>query len=328
MKVQSLHLVTTRITSFIILAFMCLSFLSMPLEAKKLYKFQDAQGKWHYTDKAPDNKLTTELNVQVRQLKVEAKRRVWLKNIGKKNHPEFVLRNDFSGPIEVKIFFTKKTNTQAFPTLPSKFVVLPGTSEPLLKLESINKYKGWGYSLEYHYLLGAPSIQHNESAVYIPPIASYKKVKITQAFNGKFSHTNGQNKYAVDLAMPEGSRVHAARAGVVMSVRNDFFKGGVDKQAYKSRANSIRILHDDGSMAVYSHLQVERAQVHEGMHVKAGQIIAYSGNTGFSTGPHLHFAVQVNNGMNLVAVPFRFTDKAGNAAKPQRGQWLSGFAVH
>jgi murein DD-endopeptidase MepM/ murein hydrolase activator NlpD len=64
-------------------------------------------------------------------------------------------------------------------------------------------------------------------------------------------------------------------------------------------SNSIRILHDDGSMAVYAHLQVGRAQVYVGMRVQAGQLIAYSGNTGFSSGPHLHFAVQVNQGMNL-----------------------------
>ncbi|NOQ16288.1 MAG: peptidoglycan DD-metalloendopeptidase family protein, partial [Methyloprofundus sp.] len=142
-----------------------------------------------------------------------------------------------------------------------------------------------------------------------------------------FSHTGEQSKYAVDFAMPEGSEVHAARAGVVMSLENDFFKGGVDKQAYIARANSVRVLHDDGSIAVYAHLQVERAQVYEGMRVKAGQLIAFSGSTGFSTGPHLHFAVQVNKGMRLVAVPFKFTDIKGNSAEPKAGAILAGFVV-
>lgn len=325
------RLLIVRVNKLIMLnslVIMCLCLLSMPLNAKKMYKFQDAQARWHYTDKAPSKELSTELNVEVRQLKVEAKQRVWLKNVGKKQHPEFVIRNDFFGPIEVEVIFTKQDNVHASPVLPKNFVIPPGVSEPLFEIGAVNKYKGWRYGLKYRYSLGEPSARHDREAVYYPPFASYRKFKITQAFNGQFSHTDEQNQYAVDLSMPEGSEIHAARAGVVMSLENDFFKGGIDKQAYKARANSIRILHDDGSMAVYAHLQVERAQVYEGMHVTAGQLIAYSGNTGFSSGPHLHFAVQVNNGMSLVAVPFRFTDRMGRTFEPEAGQWLSGFSVN
>lgn len=309
------------------LTLMCLCMLSMPVAAKKMFKFQDKQGRWHYTDKAPRTEESTELKVEVRQLKVEAKQRVWLNQQGEKQHPEFVIRNDFFGPIEVEVAFSTRDNVRAEPVLPKKFVVLPGVSEPVLKIGVVNKYQGWRYGLNYRYSLGAPSAAHDKTAVYYPPFVRYQKFQITQSFNGKFSHTDEQNRYAVDFAMPEGSEIHAARAGVVMSLENDFFKGGVDKQAYKSRANSIRILHDDGSMAVYAHLQVERAQVYEGMRVKAGQLIAYSGNTGFSSGPHLHFSVQVNRGMSLVSVPFRFTDLHGKTSEPKAGQWLSGFDV-
>jgi len=301
--------------------------MSIASDAKKLYKYQDKQGRWHYTDQAPTTTERKELDIEIRQISVEAKQRVWLKQIGEKRKPEFVIRNDFFGPIEVEVVFAKHQNVRSTPPLPKKFVLAPGVSQPLFALGAIDEYQGWQYSLSYRYSLGKPFALHDEQATYYPPFVSYKKFRITQSFNGQFSHTGEGSKYAVDLAMPEGSQVHAARAGVVMSLENDFFKGGVDRQAYKARANSIRILHNDGSMAVYAHLQVDRAQVYEGMHVKAGQLIAYSGNTGFSTGPHLHFSVQVNQSMRLVSIPFKFTDKDGKALEPKTGKWLKGFAI-
>jgi len=292
-----------------------------------MYKFQDEKGRWHYTDKPPATKNTEQLSLQVKQLKVEAKQRVWLKREGESRSPQFVIRNDYFGPIEVEVALIKQVNVQTEPKLPNKFVLQPGTSKPLFSVGALNERRSWEYSLSYRYSLGEPSATHSQSATYYPPFASYKSFQVTQAFGGKFSHTDDQNKYAVDFAMPLGSEVHAARAGIVMSLENDFFKGGTDKQTYKARANSIRVLHDDGSMAVYAHLQVERAQVHEGMRIKAGQLIAFSGNTGFSSGPHLHFSVQVNQGMNLVSVPFKFVDGKGLAQEPKRGAWLSGFTI-
>jgi len=310
------------------LTFISLCLLCMSSEAKKLYKYQDEKGRWHYTDKAPSTEQSKEFKVEVRQLKVASKQRVQLNQIGEKRQPEFVIRNDYRGPIEVEVLFSEQENVQARPNLPRKFVVEHGVSEPLFGLGAIDEKQSWRYALSYRYTLGEPSARHNSRAIYYPPFASYSKFQVSQAFNGQFSHTDKQNKYAVDLAMPEGSEVHAARAGVVMTLEKDFFKGGTDKQTYKARANSIRILHDDGSMAVYAHLQVDRTQVYSGMWVKAGQLIAYSGNTGFSSGPHLHFAVQVNQGMSLVSVPFKFSDSLGKVSEPRAGQWLSGFIVN
>lgn len=315
-----------HLISSLVLVFLCMQ--SLPSDAKKLYKYQDEKGRWYYTDKAPSAAQSKEIKVEVRQVSVEAKQRVWLNQIGEKQKPEYVIRNDYFGPIEVEVAFSQQKNVKAAPSLPQKFVIPSGVSQPLFGIGAINAYQGWQYTLSYRYSLGEPSAQHDNQAIYYPPFVSYRHFQISQAFNGQFSHTDEQNKYAVDLSMPEGSEIHAARAGVVMALENDFFKGGTDKQTYKARANSIRILHDDGSMAVYAHLQVERAQVYEGMRVKAGQLIAYSGNTGFSSGPHLHFAVQVNQGMKLVSVPFRFTDAHGKASEPQAGQWLSGFVVN
>lgn len=53
----------------------------------------------------------------------------------------------------------------------------------------------------------------------------------------------------------------------------------------------IVILHSDGTMAIYSHLQRNGAKVKEGQQVAKGDFIGYSGATGFVSGPHLHFMV-------------------------------------
>ena len=118
--------------------------------------------------------------------------------------------------------------------------------------------------------------------------------------------------YAIDLVVPEGTPVLAARRGVVMQVESGFDKGGSSNRAQLAeRANLVRIIHDDGTMALYAHLQENGVYVKVGQKVSVGQQIAVSGNTGYSSGPHLHFAVQVNRGMRLVSVPFRMIGPGG-----------------
>ena len=79
-----------------------------------------------------------------------------------------------------------------------------------------------------------------------------------------------------------------------------------DMDRFGDRANSVRVLHPDGSMGVYAHLEWESTIVSPGQRVRVGQQLGRSGNTGFSSGPHLHFVVQVNHGMQLVSVPIEF----------------------
>jgi murein DD-endopeptidase MepM/ murein hydrolase activator NlpD len=90
--------------------------------------------------------------------------------------------------------------------------------------------------------------------------------------------------------------------------------GGLDPRRDRARANFVRILHDDGSMALYAHLAPGGVRVQVSQAVAAGEPIAWSGNTGYSTGPHLHFAVQVNRGLRLVSIPFRMPGVTAPAA--------------
>ena len=128
-----------------------------------------------------------------------------------------------------------------------------------------------------------------------------------QGANGRYSHHDDANRHALDFALAEGTAVLAARAGVVMEIIDDDPRGG----------HSLRILHDDGSMAIYAHLQHGSIPLRVGEPVEQGQRIARSGNTGTSTAPHLHFAIQVNAGMRLHSIPFRMFADAGELKLPR-----------
>jgi len=288
--------------------------------AKKLYKYQDEHGRWYFTDKPP----TTDRPVEVRQLAPAAKQRVKLEQAGEKDHPVFYAINQYSGPIEIEVDWEERDNVIATPPLPQRFVVGPGKSTGLFDVHGAEETQSWRFTLQYRYMIGQPLSNYAGSTPYVPPIAPGSRFQISQAFGGSFSHQDAQNRYAVDIMMPVGTPIYVARGGVVMEVENDYFKSGTE-QVYASKANSIRVLHDDGSMGVYAHLELEKAQVHPGLQVQTGELIGYSGNTGLTTGPHLHFVVQINQGMQLASVPFRFADADGRAAEPQSGSWLEGF---
>ena len=291
--------------------------------AKKLYKYQDEQGRWYFSDKAP----VTRQPVEIRQLKPVRKRWVWLENDGKLANPGFFLINRYPGPVEVEIDCKQRGDLTADPPLPQRFVVEPGKSDVLFSVGAVGqRFSSEKFSLEYRYVAGQPLPGYVSQFLYLPPLAPGSRFQVTQGFNGEFSHNDAQNRYAVDIMMPIDTPIHAARSGTVLEVNNDFFNGGT-LQAYASEANSIRILHDDGSMAVYAHLALEKALVRSGLQVKEGELIGYSGNTGFTSGPHLHFAVQINQGMELVSVPFQFIGEERQGFEPRRGDWLKGIDI-
>ena len=76
--------------------------------------------------------------------------------------------------------------------------------------------------------------------------------------------------------------------------------------------NYVRILHDDGTMGVYLHLMRQSVTVQVGQRAELGSLIARSGNTGNSTGAHLHFVVQRNIGLALESIPFDFNQPVGS----------------
>jgi len=111
--------------------------------------------------------------------------------------------------------------------------------------------------------------------------------------------------------MKRGTKITAARAGVVVRVKEDGDRGGWNKK-YRPYGNNIVIQHDDGSRAGYWHLQKDGALVNVGDTVKQGQIIALSGKTGYAAMPHLHFLVWNFDGRgNWQQVATRFQTSNG-----------------
>ena len=176
-----------------------------------------------------------------------------------------------------------------------------------LTISVANTSASYKYRYAYKYMPGDLRATQDITAHYQIPFDPSLQFLVSQGFNGAFSHRDPQNQYAVDIGMPEGTPVRAARDGVIMTVDNDFYGNGLDMAQYGDRANNIRIVHADGVMSVYAHLAFESVRVQVGQHVKAGQEIALSGDTGFTSGPHLHFCVQMNRDMHLVSVPFQFS---------------------
>jgi murein DD-endopeptidase MepM/ murein hydrolase activator NlpD len=106
--------------------------------------------------------------------------------------------------------------------------------------------------------------------------------------------------------MPEGTLVHAARGGVVVRVKDDSDKGGASIN-YDPFNNYVLIRHEDGTLGHYCHLRKDGVLVKPGQTVAAGDVIAHSGNTGFSSGPHLHFCVfKAKDGRSRISIPVKF----------------------
>jgi Peptidase family M23 len=126
------------------------------------------------------------------------------------------------------------------------------------------------------------------------------KVTLSQGFMATFTH-NGSSRYAVDFPAAVGSTLVAARGGTVVSVKQDSNTGCADETCAND-GNAIYIDHGDGTKAVYGHLQYQGAKVKVGQAVCKGQEIGLSGNTGYSSGPHLHFDVSSLQGETLPLV--------------------------
>ena len=283
--------------------------------AKKYYKHVDEDGIIHYSDKPPKDAENFE-SWQVRPEDTEYK--VEVINRGTKESPIFYAVNPYHGPVEISMKFTQKNNVVANPKWPASYIVPANSDLYLTTIKPKHKHMSWSFQYSVSSTLGDPNRKHNSSHVYRLPFIGNKHFYISQAFYGEYTHKGDQNQYALDIAMPEGTDVLAARGGVIMDIAEDFYDGGVDAKNMQ-RGNYIRILHDDGSMAIYAHLQLESVLVARGQRVEALQKIAKSGNTGFTSGPHLHFAVQINAGLKLKSVPFLLQYKSGEAKTPKIG---------
>ena len=136
-------------------------------------------------------------------------------------------------------------------------------------------------------LLQKGIIKDDTSFVYLLPFESDKAHFLVQGYFGKYSH---KERAALDFKMKRGTKILAARGGVVTRVKENGEKGGWNRR-YRSDGNNIIIQHEDNTRAGYWHLKKDGALVNVGDTVKQGQLIGLSGNTGYTAFPHLHFIV-------------------------------------
>jgi len=290
--------------------------LTHPVLAQTIYSWTDEDGITHFTDQRP--MIEQEVSVQRAIARPEAMMEIV--KAGTASAPVWKFSNRTQGPLAVRVWLESDENIVSYPELPARFVLPGGAVRELVTVGAFDPRKSWSYQIRAESLPGDPAGRHQPSRAYRPPFARNQEFRIGQAFGGAFSHTAPDSRHAVDISMPVGTPIHAAREGVVMDVARWFSGAGTDVKRDGPRANFVRILHDDGSMAVYAHLDYEGVVVQPGQQIQRGQLIGRSGNTGFSTGPHLHFVIQLNRDMKLVSVPFEFAGPNGQTFTPQRGQ--------
>jgi murein DD-endopeptidase MepM/ murein hydrolase activator NlpD len=117
------------------------------------------------------------------------------------------------------------------------------------------------------------------------------KFRLTGKFGELSPVRNMQPHSGIDLAMPEGTTLRSVADGVVDRVYDG--TGLIGK--------GLSVKFPDGTRAIYGHMNEVKANV--GDHVNAGDIVGLSGNTGNSTGPHLHFGLKDADGSALDPTP-------------------------
>ena len=128
-----------------------------------------------------------------------------------------------------------------------------------------------------------------------PLPSSYGRSRITSYFGHREQPVAGASTYhrAIDIGVPIGTSVYAAADGYVVTT------------GYSSiRGNYIMVKHADNLYTFYQHLK--SVAVPAGRNVSKGQTIAYSGNTGIGSGPHLHFEVRTSPNYGSEVNPLKY----------------------
>lgn len=129
-------------------------------------------------------------------------------------------------------------------------------------------------------LLVVPIAAANETANWVPFTGSH-------SISRTFQHYGGHSTPGIDFRTPVGTPIHAAGPGLVVGIEEDCRPGA--RWCSGRRGNYVEIAHPAGRHSRYLHLRPRGVSVALGQEVARGQVIGYSGNTGDSTGPHLHY---------------------------------------
>lgn len=201
------------------------------------------------------------------------------------------------------------------------FIEIPGRSKKrVMELSRISSELPVNYRSSYGWVRGSAFAVHQDSYVYKLPFSAGSTVMVSQGYNGESTH-KGLSAFAVDFPVPVGTPIYAAREGIVVGSEGSNNFGGVGAE-YRQYANYVIIEHSDGTMGNYYHLKQGGAIARIGQKVSKGELIGYSGNTGNSSGPHLHFSVSKVDPVSMrrpMNLPVKMQSLEGIVTLPQKG---------
>ncbi|MEU7578833.1 M23 family metallopeptidase [Streptomyces sp. NPDC041068] len=138
-----------------------------------------------------------------------------------------------------------------------------------------------------------------KAASWVDPVNNYTLSASFGLGGSMWSHKHSGQ----DFAVPIGTQVEAVHSGTVVKAGPN---GAGDGPAY---GNAVVIKHSDGTFSQYAHLS--QVDVHVGQNVTTGQRVALSGNTGNSSGPHLHFEIRTTPNYGSAVDPVAFLRSEG-----------------
>jgi hypothetical protein len=246
---------------------------------------------------------------------------------------EQIARNRYAVPVVIHWTVSALDNVDAM-TPVEGVTVLPAAASPLGagtpvvlgELQQIDPRVHYRRELYFQARFGDPRARP-QTYVYGLPYPHGLTFSVLQGFHGAFSH-RGSNEYAVDFNCPVATPVVATRPGMVVAINASAQGSGTTPEFLDDkRANFVLVRHDDGTLGEYMHLSPSGVEVHPGQRVKRGQEIALSGNTGFSSTPHLHFQVMTaaDDGIAKQSFPFEIAIRPRQASAPVQGQRYSAW---
>ncbi len=225
------------------------------------------------------------------------------------------------------------TNLVVEPSTMLRVVVPAGGRTEFGSARPGRKGQAWRIQYRSRYLPGDANARHDDKVAYRLPFPDGSSAWVSQAPGGELTtHRAPGSRNAIDFVLPEGAFIVAARDGVVIEVEEGH-SIGARNHYYRDKANVVRVLHADGSIASYAHLAKNSVLVARGEWVREGMLLARVGNTGYSSGPHLHFEVtEIRLGRSgrfeQHAVPVQFrSGAAGPRFQVSQGSRVTAGAV-
>jgi len=243
---------------------------------------------------------------------------VRIRRVKSAGHVSLFIEN--GAPCEVTVTLRVLTKNANVSRVKPETATYPPLSETeAARISASDPHKRWKWRCRFNWVKGRLRTRHNRGALYQLPFEKGRSYHVVQGYQGASTH-HGRDEYAIDFGMRKGTPVCAARDGIVVDLKESSKTGGSDEK-YRNMSNFVSIAHADGTIAEYHHLHYQGVLVEIGQRVEAGQRIAISGNTGYSTGPHLHFGVySAVDGWHRQSHPVTFATRQGLVRDPVEGQ--------